>query len=281
MREAIRQKLITSVASFGVRAFDPEIPDKKTEKPYVITLRGADAEESLWAGFRQVEEVWPYQARTNLADLDTLCNQCISALTTVPLTTASGAVFSCQYLGSGEDIVDAEWDIQTRALRFAVYALQPVNETETAADDPWLDALATWTSTELGVDWTVYQNYWPLGFVKPSVLWRIGGMQIVKLGQFFEVKKTFIGHVLGTPNQKVNTISQLCETIGASVKIPYIPANRKYLTVEDISGDTTADAIRTGQIKAVFSRKTATPSEEAAPVVTKVSIGGGVADPDT
>lgn len=265
MREAIRQKLAL-VPEVGDRVYEPHAAGADTKKPYIVINQGSDNEESGWAGFRRIIDVWPNVSRTTFVTVDSLAQKIIDSLTKDPLTTSAGEVFTCIYQGvTGDDVVDAEWDIITRGLRFAVSALQPVVVDETVADDPWVEAVATWTQTLLGEDWAIYRNKWPLGYAKPSVMWRVAKTDIDGVNRAaFKVKKTLVGHVLGaTPNQQAAGVVSIAEGLVSAIKVPLNLADRRYMTVDDANGDYQADALTAGQIRVELSRITMRPFEDA------------------
>ncbi len=279
MRAAIRQLLINGVPQVGGRVYEPHAAGASIQKPYLVLRQGVETEESPWAGFRRIIEVWPYVARTTFQKVDTLADKVTAALDKQILTdTATGEVFTCQYLGTvGQDYVDEEWDAITRGLRFAVLALQPVAVPETVANDPWLETLAAWTGTILGAAWTVYRNFWPLGYKRPAVLWRLAGIGVQeKARAMFEVRKRFIGHVLGsTPNEQITGALTVVQELGNAIKLPLDTANKRYLTVNNPAVDYRADALTAGQVSVTLSRLTNRPAEEA-PLMQKVYSTGQV-----
>lgn len=279
MRSAIRQKIIDSIPEIGGRVYEPHAAGKQTQKPYVVVRQGVEAEETLWSGFRRIIEVWPYVSRTSFKTVDALANQITAALDKQLLTDIStGEVFSCMYLGTaGQDFVDEEWDAITRGLRFAVVALQPVSVPEFVQNDPWLEALSSWTESILGTDWTVYRGLWPLGYVRPAVMWRIAGMEVNQLmAAMFEVRKRIVGHVIGrTPNEQTAGVLKLVEELGNAIKIPLNPVDRRYMTVIDPRADLQANAITGGQITVTLSRRTNRPTEEA-PLIQEVHFNPNI-----
>jgi len=288
MREAIREAL-TAIAEVGERVFEPHAAGADTEKPYIVISMGKDVDESDWAGFRRDIEIWPNVARTSFVSVDSLAQRIIETLSE-PLTTEFGEAFSCIYEGVvGDDVVDVEWDIITRGLRFTVLALQPIPVTEKAPEDPWLTALASWTEGLLD-NWTVYTNKWPLGYQKPCILWREAGEEIQDLNRaVYKETKTLICHVLGdTPNGQLKGAQSIVAGLWEAFKIefsenegpgeeeepPIEPPNGdeeepveeggetpdekekrpRYLTVERVKANFQADALTAGQVTAVLSR---------------------------
>ncbi|MED1851834.1 hypothetical protein P4V33_09230 [Brevibacillus borstelensis] len=277
MRVAIRQHLIDTIPAIEERCFEPHAAEADTPKPYLVIRQGTESEDTAWTGFRRIIEVWPYVSRTSFTEVDALADQIINQLDKQLLATETGEIFTCQYLGTtGSDDVDHEWDLITRGLRFAVLALQPANIQETVVEYNWLTALSEWTRQELGSDWDIYTQMWPLGYRRPCVLWRLSQIGVrSKTRGAFEVEKKVVGHVLGsTPNEEVAGVLRLVEGIGRDVKLPLNAERRIYMTASDVKGDYQADGLTRGQISLTLSRMTARPSEEA-PLMQRVSNEGG------
>lgn len=281
MRAAIKQKLIDSILDISGRVYEPQAAGASTPKPYLVLRQGVDTEDTPWTGFRRIIEVWPYVSRTTFQKVDDLVAKVVVALDKKILTNAvTGEVFTCQYLGTvGQDYVDEEWDAITRGLRFAVMALQPVAVPETVANDPWLEALAAWTGTILGTAWTVYRNFWPLGYKRPAVMWRLAGVEVRESARaMFEVRKKLIGHVLGsTPNEQITGALTMVQELGNAIKLPLDTANKRYLTVNNPAVDYRTDALTAGQISVTLSRLTNRPAEEA-PLIMAVHNTGFIQD---
>jgi len=241
MREAIREAL-TVIAEVGERVFEPHAAGADTEKPYIVISMGQDVDESDWAGFRRGIEIWPNVARTSFVNVDSLAQSIIETLSE-PLTTESGGTFSCIYEGVvGDDVVDVEWDIITRGLRFTVLALQPIPVAEEVPEDPWLTALASWTEGLLD-NWTVYTNKWPLGYQKPCILWRGAGEEIQDLNRaVYKETKTLICHVLGdTPNGQLKGAQSIVAGLWEAFKIEFSenegPGEEEEPPIEPPNGD--------------------------------------------
>ena len=276
MRSTIRTHLLNQV--IGIHdVFEPHAADPKSQKPYLVLRQGVETEENNWVGFRRILEVWPYVSRTSFSQIDDLNTQIIAALDKQLLTNLiTGEVFSCIYLGTvSHDYVDDDWDAITRGLRFAVIAIQPVGIIETTISDHWVEALSVWTENLLGTSWTVYRNYWPLGYSRPSVLWRLSDYKVEGISRAgFKVRKSLIGHVLGsTPNQQIQAISEVISGLTNEIKIPLDIVAKKYLTINNPRANFKVDGLNQGQITLELSRNTSRPKEDV-PVMMKVeSIG--------
>lgn len=275
MRETIRQRLLVTIPELK-DVYEPHAAGPESKMPFAIVMQGEDTEQSDWVGFRRIIEVWPYLSRTTFAQVDTLADKVTAALDKQILQTESGEVFSCIYLGTvGPDFVDKEWNGISRGLRFAVIAVQPVAVPETVSDDPWLDALSSWTQSILGQEWDAYRGKWPLGYRRPSVLWRLASIEASGMSMaMFEVRKRFVGHVLGrTSNEQTQGALTIAEQLASAIKVPLNVTDRRYMTVRDPRVDLQADAIRGGQIAVTLIRKTNRPTDEG-PIMRQVFTRG-------
>ncbi len=277
MRNAIRERLLSAVPELK-DIFEPHVAEANSQKPYAVILQGEDDNESPWAGFRRIVEVWPYVSRSTFGRVDALEKNIITALDKQMLTTETGEVFSCIYLGSaGQDVVDEEWDAITRGIQFAVMALQPVGTDGQITSDPWVPSLASWTASVLGAEWTVYNGFWPLGYVRPAIMWRVTGIDMAMIGMAsYRVTKRFSVHVLGDAQHPEHAgVHALVEALGSSIKIPFDPADRRFLTVSDPRAAVGADAIRESQITVTLSRRVSRPHEEA-PLIRSVNYKSNI-----
>jgi hypothetical protein len=210
--------------------------------------------------------------------VDALSDKIISALDKQMLTTETGEVFSCIYLGSaGQDVVDEEWDAITRGMQFAVMALQPVGTDGQITSDPWVPALSAWTSSILGTAWDIYNGFWPLGYLRPAVMWRVTNAEVKTLAfSSYQVTKRFTAHILGNDQlPEHSAVFSLVAALGSAIKIPFDLADRRYLTVTDPKANIGADALREGQITVTLSRMVARPQDEA-PLMRSVSYKSNI-----
>lgn len=151
------------------------------------------------------------------------------------------------------------------------------NIADNTAADPWLEALATWTGAVLEPGWTVYK-VWP-GNKRPSICWRLAGIEVQeKARAMFEMRKKFIGHVLGsTPNEQIAGALTVVQELGNAIKLPLDVANKRYLTVNNPAVDYRTDALTAGQVSLTLSRLTNRPAEEA-PLIMAVHNTGFIQD---
>lgn len=282
MRNGVRDRLINQIVEIGGRVFEPEAAMPTTPKPYLVVVVGVDTEESEWAGFRRIIEVWPYLDRTKFETVDDMARDVVAALDSQLLTDpVTGEKFTCVFIGNaGEgDVVDDTWGIITRGLRFMVLGVHPVATNEVALDDSWLTALATWTDGLLNPDplnkvYGVYKNAWPADYKAPAVLWRLAKTdKAPKTAKVYEVTKTFVGHVIGTPNTRRNTADAIEAGAFDAIKIVLDAENRRYMKVVDCETDLRADPMTGGQLALTLSRNVS--RAEAA----QVAVGTVVIEP--
>ncbi|BFH66251.1 hypothetical protein J27TS7_10970 [Paenibacillus dendritiformis] len=277
MRNAIRERLIAAIPELK-DVYEPHAAEAKSEKPYVVVLQGQDSDESPWTGFRRIVEVWPYVSRSTFEKVDALAGKIIAALDKQLLTTEAGEVFSCIYLGSsGQDVVDEEWDAITRGMQFAVMALQPVGTDGQITSDPWVPALASWTTNIMGQDWAVYNGFWPLGYARPAVMWRVTGIDVtpISLG-LYRITKRFTVHVAGNKEHPENAgVAALVERLGSEIKIPFDLKDRRYLTIMDPKANIGADALQEGQITVTLSRRVSRPQADV-PLIRSVNYKSSI-----
>lgn len=267
MRQAIKTQLIAEIPEIGGRCYEPQEVTASTAKPYLMIRQGTEKEANPWSGFHRVFEIWPYASVTDtFVTVDTLAAKVNAALEKQPLKTGDGQSFSCFSLGTaGSDLVDNTSNGITRGLLFGVIGVQPVTLSDFVAGDPWLDVLADWTKDLFGENWAIYRNIWPLGYVRPAILWRIANIEAISQGpKTYAIRKIIIGHVLGsTPNQQIAGAMAVLQQLSIANKLSLDEENKQYLTIDDISVNYQADPIEKGQITVVLSKLTAKPMENA------------------
>lgn len=276
MREAIRQRLITALPGIEGRVYEPHAAGAKTAKPYLVLRLGPEDDKSPWVNFQREVEIWPCVARTTFGNLDQLAKNVVAAVDKARLEIQDSDAFTLVYQGVlGDDTVVEDWDVLTRCLRFTIMALKPGQVPETVPDDPWLTALASWTTQTLGQDWAVYVNRWPQGYVRPSVLWRLSGYRTENAGRkIYKVIRQINGHVLGrTPNEETATALLLLGKLEESIKIPLNLQDRIYMTLQNPSCDLKADAILKGQLAFNLYRYTSRPAADV-PLMMYVNSQG-------
>lgn len=117
VRDAVRTQLLTVCA----HVYQPYVPTKDTEKPYIVVRMGGDQQKDIRSAYDQLIQVWLYVQRGNFNDLDTLVNATIDALNQV--LDSSGEKIQIYYEGKiGQEIYDPDWDADTQGLEFS-YAI--------------------------------------------------------------------------------------------------------------------------------------------------------------
>lgn len=275
MREAIRKALIDGVPEVEGRVFEPFAAGPETEKPYLIVRETAEEDNTEWAGFRGRVEVWPYVEQGSLKDVDDLSKKIALALNMQLLEGDDGDALTCIHDGSGEDIVDEDWDALTRCVYFYALALQPAGTPGPAENDPWIDALVSWTKEKLGDGYNVYGGKLPASYKRPAVLWRLDNTSIDDAGALaFVVSKQVACHIFGrNAIEEGNIAISIAEQMGAAVKIPMKPSERLYMTLQSINATLYTDALKQGHLRAILTRRLKRPREEVAKIA-KVTTDG-------
>lgn len=275
MREAIRQALIDGVPEVEGRVFEPFAAGPETKKPYLIVRETAEEDNTEWAGFRGRVEVWPYVEQGSLKDVDDLSKKIALALNMQLLEGDDGDALTCIHDGSGEDIVDEDWDALTRCVYFYALALQPAGTPGPAENDPWIDALVSWTKEKLGDGYNVYGGKLPASYKRPAVLWRLDNTSIDDVGALaFVVSKQVACHIFGrNAIEEGNIAISIAEQMGAAVKIPLKTSERLYMTLQSINATLYTDALKQGHLRAILTRRVKRPREEVAKIA-KVTTDG-------
>ena len=275
MREAIRQALIDGVPEVESRVYEPFAAGPETEKPYLIVRETAEEDNTEWAGFRGRVEVWPYVEQGSLKDVDDLSKKIALALNMQLLEGDDGDALTCIHDGSGEDIVDEDWDALTRCVYFYALALQPAGTPGPVENDPWIDALVNWTKEKLGEGYNVYGGKLPASYKRPAVLWRLDNTSIDDAGALAcVVSKQVACHIFGrNAVEEGNIAISIAEQMGAAVKIPLKPSERLYMTLQSINATLYTDALKQGHLRAILTRRTKRPREEVAKIA-EVTTGG-------
>lgn len=273
MRAGIRKQILSLIPDFK-DCYEPNVPDKTTEKPYAIVVQGSDDEKGKVIGFERSIEVWIYQDRTTFKNLDILTDKVIKALNMQSIEdTDAGETFTCRFGGTiGQDIVDHEWDAIARGLRFTVIALHEEDEVNT---DSWLDALSEYTKKI--IDYTVYLNSWKKNFEVPSILWRVKSSgKERETNAVIKESKTLICHIASNNENEINKLLEDIENrLVSDLKIPLDLADRRYLTLESIEEDREADMLSKGQLTVKFFRRRMIQINES-PTINKINSRGNL-----
>ena len=125
MRNAIRTRLISQIASLGGRVYQPHMANASTPKPYAVGKLGVEASGAISVAFDQDIQVWVYVDPNDFGDLDTLKEKVISVLHKKDLTTSGGKVVELHYTGTiGDEYYDPEWKALTIGLTFETIGIR-------------------------------------------------------------------------------------------------------------------------------------------------------------
>ncbi|AGX44513.1 hypothetical protein [Clostridium saccharobutylicum] len=254
MRAGIRQYLIDKVLEFN-NCYEPNVATKDTIKPYAVIVQGSDEDNGSVVGFKRTIEIWVYENRTTFKNLDSLTEKVIKALDMQVISDVkTNETFTCIYDGAiGKDVVDENWNIISRGVKFTVIALHEEDEINT---DPWLDALRDYTK---GItNNTVYLNNWKKNLNVPSILWRVKNQSKERENNsLIKESKTLICHIASNNKNEINKLLDDIENkFITDLKIPLDLKDKRYLTIESISEDREADMLSKGQlIVKLFRRK--------------------------
>lgn len=271
MRLAIRNQLITEITDLK-ECYEPNIPNKQTEKPYSVVVAKDDTDNGEVIGFKRSIEIWLYDERLSFKSLDKLSENVIKALNLKVITDPkTGESFTCRFDGIiGQDIVDEEWDAIAKGLKFTIIALHEDTEENT---DKWLDALSEYTEGIVNIP--VYLNSWKSNFEVPSILWRVTDKdKIRETNRIIREEKTLVCHIVSKNKSEIEQIlDNIEEHLITDLKIPYDIENRRYLTIKSIFEDKESDMLTKGQLTVeLFKRKMI---EDNTPKLRKV-IGRGI-----
>lgn len=272
MRAGIREQIINTVSELK-DCYEPNVPDKSTEKPYAVVVQCDDTDNGEVVGFKRTIEVWLYETRTTFRNLDSLSEKVIKALNMQLITdTKTNETFTCRFEGAiGQDIVDEEWDAIARGIKFTVIALHEEDEVNT---DPWLDALNEYTKSI--TNHTIYLNNWKKNFEVPSILWRVQNKSKERENfALIKESKTLICHIASNNKNEINKLlDNIEDKLITDMKIPLDLADKRYLTIESILEDREADMLSKGQLTVKFFRRKMT--ENNIPIMNNIHGSGKI-----
>ena len=254
MRLAIRQALLN--ANIGIKdCYEPNIPNKQTEKPYSVLLMKEDTDTGEVQGFKRNIELWLYDEKLSFKNLDKQAEETIKVLNLKVITDPkTGESFTCRFDGIvGQDYIDEEWDAISKGLKFTVIALHDESEENT---DQWLDAINSYTNNITNL--RVYLNNWKTNFEVPSILWRVTDKgKIRETNRVIREEKTLVCHVVSESKSEIEQVlDNIEEHLITDLKIPYDVENRRYLTIRSINEYREQDMITNGQLTIeLFRRK--------------------------
>jgi len=252
MRLAIRHTLLKNTEL--KECYEPNIPNKETQKPYAVTVFKDDTDNGEVVGFKRSIEIWLYDERLSFKSLDKLAEDTIKALNLKVITDSkTGESFTCRFDGIvGQDIVDEDWNAIAKGLKFTVLALHDEQSENT---DKWLNALSDFTKDI--TNWPVYLNNWKSNFEVPSILWRVQKQSKERESNtLVKENKTLVCHIVSESKTEISDlIDSIEDNLIDSLKIPYDLADRRYITVESINEDRESDMLTKGQLTVELFRR--------------------------
>lgn len=273
MRLAIRNQLLKEIPELK-GCYEPNVPEKGTEKPYAVTVAKDDNNNGEVVGFIRNIELWFYDKRLSFKSLDVLVEKAIKALNLKVITNPkTGVAFTCKFNGIvGQDIVDEEWDANAKGISFTIIALHEEEEVNT---DEWLEALSNYTKQI--TNYPVYLNSWKQNFQVPSILWRVSNISKERINcALIKESKTLICHIA---SDNKNDISKLLDNIEdkliGDLKIPLDLEYKRYLNIESIEEDREADMLSKGQLTVKFFRRKMIEQKEQ-PTIEKIYSRGSL-----
>ncbi|SCW43881.1 hypothetical protein SAMN04487970_100743 [Paenibacillus tianmuensis] len=259
MRAEIQARLIEQLPVIAGRCYQLHEINSSTQKPYLVLLQLKEEQEEPWRGLVRHYEVRCYSGMTSFHEVDALMAKVKQALDGQRLTAggAGSASFTCRYEGMHRsDEVDMTLSALSRSAGFSVQIKPSGGTDSTAAEDPWVEALAKWTSLQLPSEWKVYRNAWPVDYLVPSILWRLTDVEMQDQGSVLcQLKKKITGHVLGRTlaEQNSKAAEMVSKLIGAK-KIMLDVANKRYITIAGPALHKTKDEMVEGQVTLTLSR---------------------------
>lgn len=254
MRAAIKHQIESSISELAGRVYDMDA-DISLPLPLCMIRQGEETAEYPWNGYRCYFEVIPYGS--DFAKVDQLSEQIIEALHEKALVLNTGSSLTCRYTGNpGGDMVNTGRTGVSRILRFA--AMKQLAYEKSEQDPLWLAGLQKWTQETAGDEWTVYTGWWPTGYIRPCILWRLSSSELVMTNSsVLDVDNRLSAHVIGrSPEEEQNMVSTLIEAIGRQVKLPLDASHLRQCLVKECTTNLEADRIASGQISVLLRTKT-------------------------
>lgn len=270
MRLAIRDKILKDTELKN--CYEPNVPDKQTQKPYAVTVFKDDTDNGEVVGFKRNIELWLYDERLSFKSLDKLAEETIKSLDLKVVTDPkTGESFTCRFDGIvGQDVVDEDWNAIAKGLKFTVIALHEDTEENT---DKWLNALSDFTKDI--TSWPVYLNNWKRNFEVPSILWRVQKQSKERESNtLVKENKTLVCHIVSESKSEISKLIDIIEdNLIDSFKITYDLADRRYLTIESINEDREADMLTKGQLTVELFRRRMV-KRNAGPIIEEINSKG-------
>lgn len=258
MRSGLRKVLLENVSKIK-EVYEPSVPNKETERPFVVIEQVADTENNqATIGSERKINIWIYNDRTSFQELDILQKEIINAINFKSIEDEDTKnYFACIYKGvSSSDISDVEWDIIARPISFSIIALEKLdNKTSDKEVEVVSSYLENILKNKNGVTINVFKDNWNQNLTTPCVLCRTTKTErTIKANNLIEIDKTMKIHVVDMDNDRVIQILEHIENkLISDRKIVYkSDGNILKLTLSKLIEDRDADMLTLGQISVTF-----------------------------
>ena len=248
---AIRKKLISSndilkKLGNGSASVFPARNWNEGDKPKFpcITLGregGGDNAESAGYDITQKIDIWSKNGYDEMYSIYHDIRKLID-MTTIT-DTAGVSVFLYE-----TSVNDKLYELDTRTYHMAItYSVEAIPDV--ATEDEWASAMASWADT-FTTGWNITSNSWRTVKARPAIVFvTIGNPSFEQVGAIgFRVTKNIGAHIIGnTSKEQEDMADTVAHMAAAAVKIPINAATRTYMTVREISVNS-SDPLSSAQV---------------------------------
>lgn len=244
MRNKIRQLLINGIDEIkGV--WEPSSAGPELETPYIVIREGVQSEDDPYKDFTTIYEVWPYTKRSTFKNVDDLTNQILLVLHRKRFDV-SDVPHYIEYTGSiTDDVVDEDWDILTRGLRFRVFSLAWLLHTPISPDP--VEAMKKWSTNNFSGMQT-NPLHWNPDDGKPGLYWRVssvGSVEPMSWGAW--INATLRGHLIAVNlPERGEWLDMVVRKLALDARTRM--SDNSKMTFESVSADNNYDPFGEGQI---------------------------------
>lgn len=195
MRDAIKHLLTDEMTTIeGV--WEPSAAGPELKKPFLVIREGVQNEADPYKDFTTIYEVWPYTERTTFKNVDALSKEVMSVLHRTRFDV-NGVPHYIEYTGSiTDDVVDEDWDVLTRGLRFRVFSLAWLLHTPISPDP--VEAMKSWSTSHF-TGMQTNPLHWNPDNEKPGLYWRVSNVDSVEpISWGAWINATLKGHLIAT-----------------------------------------------------------------------------------
>ena len=278
---AIRKKLISNASLLGKlgngsASIFPARNWNEGDKPKFpcITLGregGGDNAESAGYDVTQKIDIW---SKNGYDEMYGIYHDIRDLIDMTTITDADGvSVFLYE-----TSVNDKLYELDTRTYHMAVtYSVEAIPDVDT--EDEWANAMAVWAGT-FATGWNITSNSWRTITARPAIVFiAMNEPSFDQVGAIgFRVTKSIGAHVIGkTSKEQEDMADTIAHMAASAVKIPIDAASRKYMTVREISVNS-SDPLSSGQVVLSMYRYEKRPRDKET-LIEQVNInpilGGG------